>query len=73
MKGRFRKGLKGNGPAVNLESYFHLTEIRRRFNQAYREYNVDKLTKEQAKKIIDLVYYDAPRLKNAAKKWIDGR
>ncbi|MBX3359544.1 MAG: hypothetical protein KF745_14080 [Phycisphaeraceae bacterium] len=73
MKGSFRTGLKGTGPALNLGSRFHLSEMRKRFNRASSGMDIKNLKTADAKEIIKKVYHDAPRVRNAAWKWLDGR
>lgn len=75
MGGPWRKGLKGEGPAINVERGFHLQNIRVAFNEAYKKAKITdrgNMTKQQAYKVINEVYRTAPALCNAAKKYIKG-
>ena len=75
MTGTWRKNLKGDGPAINIpDARFHLSDVRIAFNQAYKQFGGPRgISISQARKIIRQVYRDAPRIRNAALKYIDNR
>lgn len=55
---------------------FYRLEVRKRFNAAYKAVGVEPrkgMTKAQAATVIRKVYWDAPRLRNAALKYINGK
>ena len=68
----WRKNLKGDGPAINVETGFHLggPGLRGAFNKAYNGKSPTKLTIAEAEVVIRKVYKDAPRLRNKALQYI---
>lgn len=72
----WRKKLNDDGPAVNIDRTVHLSEMRNRFNAAYRALGItrpNRMTQKQAEVVVKHVYHDVPRLRNATLKYIRGR